>query len=346
MKRYHQLNREERYQIEKQLQEGKRPGQVALSMGFHRSTIYRELRRNCLRRNQGYSAREAWRRTLSNRRRQDFGPVLKIKGWVRERLLDGLSMGWSPANICGRLKLERNFSLSAEAVYKFLLKDRNYGGELYKCLRRAGKRRRLQKRSRFVAPRIARKFIEERPENANSRAEVGHWERDLMVSAEHKGGLLVITDRKTRYTLLDRVRTLDSEETLKATVNRFKRAGDLECKTITNDNGCEFAAHSELENILGIKVYFARPYSSWQRGSNENVIGLIRQFLPKGSDVHEINEERLRQIEYAINTRPRKMFGFRSAHELMYKKNLKLCPRKQHRRYEEESLRKLFLSTQ
>src|SRR5579859_262991 len=180
MKKYHQLNREERYQIERQLQEGRSPRQIGLSLGFHFSSIYRELQRHRVKRGPkkgGYSAREAWRATLSNRKRQDFGPRVKIKGWVEERIVDGLAQGWSPEQICGRLKLEQGFLLSPEAIYKFILKDRKYGGTLYKCLRRRGRRRRFRKRSRFLPQWEPRTFIEERPESANKRREVGHWER-------------------------------------------------------------------------------------------------------------------------------------------------------------------------
>jgi IS30 family transposase len=103
---------------------------------------------------------------------------------------------------------------------------------------------------------------------------------------------------------------------------------------VTNDNGGEFAKHKELENILGVAVYFARPYAPWQRGSNEYSIGLVRQFIPKGSDISEISDQRIQEIEYAINTRPRKMFAYKSSHEMLYNESLALCPQTRHWRYD------------
>jgi len=340
MRKYHQLTRQERYQIEKLMQEGKTVAQIANSLGFHRSTIYREKKRNS--KNSGeYSAKEAWRKVLSRKRRQDFGPRIKIKDWVEERILDFLSKGWSPETISGRLKLEQNFSLSHEAIYKYILKDREYGGTLYKCLRRRGRRHRFRKKSRFLVHWEPRKGIEERPESANDRTEEGHWERDLMLSAKSEGGLIVFTDRKDRLTVFDRVESKSSQESLEKTVNLFKDRSELPCKTVTNDNGPEFARHQELENDLGIEVYFARPYAAWQRGSNENAIGLIRQFIPKGTDISKIKDDRLREIESAINNRPRKMFGYRTPYEIRRGTEDTLCPKERHWRYEQQALQRL-----
>jgi len=340
MKAYHQLNKEERYQLEKQLQEGKTPDQIALSIGFHRSSIYREIKRNKLL-SGIYSAREAWRKTISRRARQDFAPVIKIKDWVEERILDSLAKAWSPEQICGRLKLERNFSLSPEAIYKYILKDKKYGGTLYKCLRRQGRRRRMRKKSRFLKEWEPRRSIDTRPVEANERSEVGHWERDSMVSANHLGGLLVHTDRKSRLTLLDRVTDLTSQQALEKSAARFNDSSCLPIESITNDNGSEFAKHKELETLLNVNVYFARPYAPWQRGSNENAIGLIRQFIPKGSDVNLISDERIKAIEDTINNRPRKIFGYRTSIEVMTQKNSELCTTARHWKYEEEGLERV-----
>jgi len=337
MRKYHQLNREERYQIERSIQEGKTVKQIALSIGFHRSSIYRELKRNALVRGD-YSSLEAWRKTTFRRRRQDFGPKFKIKGWVEERLLDGLRKAWSPEQICGRLKLEQGFSISPEAIYKYILKDRKYGGSLFKCLRRRGKRRRMRKASRFLPVWEPRKRIEERSTAANDRTELGHWERDTMVGANHEGGALVFTDRKSRQILLNKIRTLEAQETLNVSLMRFQSDPDLPRKSFTNDNGGEFAKHKEVENVLGTPVYFADPYAPWQRGSNENSIGLVRQFLPKGTDIANVSEDRLKEIELAINTRPRKIFGFRSAQEIGSSTELQFCSAQKHGEYEQKIL--------
>ncbi|NBV78186.1 IS30 family transposase [bacterium] len=337
MRKYHQLNREERYQIERLIQEGKTVEQIALSIGFHRSSIYRELNRNSISQG-GYRALEAWRRTKFRRRRQDFGPAVKIKDWVEERVLDGLRKAWSPEQICGRLKLEQGFSVSPEAVYKYILKDRKYGGSLFKCLRRRGKRRRMRKASRFLPVWEPRRRIQERSDGANDRTELGHWERDTMVGANHEGGVLVFTDRKSRLVLLNKVRNLNSEETLHVSLDRFQSNPHLPRKTMTNDNGGEFAKHKELETVLGIPVYFADPYAPWQRGSNENSIGLIRQFLPKGTNLKSLSEDRLKKIEVAINTRPRKIFGFRCAQEVVSSTELHFCSTEKHGEYEQKIL--------
>ncbi len=331
MRKYHQLNRMERYQLEKLLQEGKTPSQAAVSLGFNRSSIYRELSRN--RKKDGtYSALEAWRRTLDRRRRQDFGPKQKIKGWVEEKILDLLGAGCSPEQISGRLRLEKKISLSHEAIYKFILKDKEYGGTLYKCLRRRGRHRRMKKTSRFLPTWVERRLIEERPKEANDRSEIGHWERDTLVGKDHEGGLLVFTDRKSRYSIIDPLQNLGAEESIQKTLGNFKNK--FPCISLTNDNGSEFGKPQLLETALGVPVFFARPYAPWQRGTVENTIGLIRQFVPKGTPTKSIPLERIKQIEEAINLRPKKTLGYRTPKEIFFGIELELCSETQHGRYE------------
>lgn len=331
MRKYHQLNREERYQLEKLFQEGKTPSQAAVSLGFDRSSIYRELKRN--RKKDGkYSAHEAWRRTLDRRRRQDFGPKQKIKGWVEERILDLLGFGCSPEQISGRFKLEKKISLSHEAIYKFILKDKAYGGTLYKCLRRRGRHRRMKKASRFLPTWVERRLIEERPKEANERSEIGHWERDTLVGKDHEGGLLVFTDRRSRYTIIDPLQSLAAEESMQKTLYNFK--DKFPCVSLTNDNGSEFGQPQLLETKLGVPIFFARPYAPWQRGTVENTIGLIRQFVPKGTHVKSISLDRIKQIEDAINLRPKKIFGYRTPKEIFFGTEFELCSETQHNRYQ------------
>jgi IS30 family transposase len=339
METYRRLTRADRYQIERYLAAGKRTRWISDQLGFHRSNIYREINRGKIRKGikggkqKGeYSALEAHRR-FKDRNYDRLGVSYKgykIKGWVEDQIIIKLNEGWSPEQIAHRLKMEKEISISHEGIYKFILSCKKRGGELHKCLRLYRKRkRRFKRRNRYWALQFKRrKSIEDRPEEANQRIEQGHWERDLMLGKRKSGGgVLTIVDRKSHYTLLKRLQTTLASETNMQTAVSIK-SSKLPCITLTNDNGHEFGEFWNLEKELDVPIYFTHPLCPWERGTVENTIGLLRQFIPKGTDLNQIDEKDISELQETINSRPRKALGFKTPHEYVTGKKQKLITKK------------------
>jgi transposase, IS30 family len=232
----------------------------------------------------------------------------------------GLRRKWSPEQITGRLQLDHpqdaRMRLSHTSIYRWLRADRRAGGKLWMHLRQSHKKRRKPYGSGPRRSRIpARVSIDQRPPAANQRKEVGHWESDSVLGKH--GRLATHVDRKSRYVLIARLPDGRAIEFNAGSIRRFKRLPAKCRKTLTADNGSEFVEHQKLSSRLGFKTFFADPYSSWQRGTNENTNGLIRQYLPKGSDFSGLTHQRVAVIERALNNRPRKCLGYRTPAEVL-----------------------------
>jgi IS30 family transposase len=338
MKGYHHLTRCQRRTIAEQLQREKNFSQIALVIGVHRTTISREQKRNGNARN-GYTEKGA-HETARGRKMDTGAAQRKVEGILREIVIEKLELGWSPEQISGRLKLEGRGNVSYEAIYRFLMMDRHYGGQLFRLLRKSGrKRKRFRRRSRFLGAPAERRPMSERPIEATYRSELGHWERDLMLGKRSGCGesgsrenavngvaVLAMVDRKSRYTLLERVENRTAAHVGWMTAEKFKEESKkgIPLKSITNDRGVEFAASPNLEKIVGVKVFHARAYAAWERGTVENTIGLVRQYLPKGYDLSNITSENLKEIEEVLNARPRKTHGYRSPMEVQFSQLIRL----------------------
>lgn len=356
MKSYRRLTRADRYQIEKFLASGKTVSWIANELGFHRSSIYREIVHGRIKkgikggkRKGEYSAQAAhysFKDRNYERRGYEYKGY-KIKGWVEDQIRTKLSEGWSPGQISNRLMIEKQISISHEAIYKYCISMKNRGDEIYKCLRlyRRVKRRLKQRRNRYWEMAYKRRqSIDDRPINANDRSEAGHWERDLMLGKRKSGGgILAIVDRKTHYTLLQKLRTTFAHETNLKTAECLKKS-KLPCHTITNDNGHEFGEFWDLENILKVPVYFTHPLCPWERGTVENTIGLLRQFIPKGSDLNQITDEDISELQSAINSRPRKSLGFKTPYEVVTGKTQKLIKQRKIEDFPFEYYEQFYLS--
>lgn len=328
MSKYRRLTRFDRYQIEKELSCGRSVRRISDKLGFHRSSIYREIRMGTIRKGVrgytpkgDYSAREAHRRFLStfhDARRGCFYRGHKIKGWVEDQIRIKLSEGWSPEQIANRMRLEKQICISNEAIYKFILSSKKRGEHLHKFLRHYGRRKkRFKRRNRYWELQYQRrKSIDDRPEEANRRLELGHWERDLMLGKRHSGALLTMVDRKSQYTLLEKLQTTFAAETNRKTAIGIKKS-KLSCITMTNDNGHEFGEFWDLENELKVPVYFTHALCPWERGTVENTIGLLRQFIPKGSDMSKVTAAEISVLENAMNSRPRKSLGYKTPLEIV-----------------------------
>jgi len=320
MGRYHQLTRNHRYQIERWLKRGKSKNEIAKLLGVHRSTVYREIMRNSyvfplegLQYDSDTADVKAFEKRC--RRREQFR---KIKGDIKRYVEEKIRCGWSPEQIAGRLKHEGVISISTETIYRYILED-SYGyGDLFRYLRvwRYKKSRFVfgsTKRRRWVAPR---RPLEQRPEEAKQRTEVGHWERDLVMGPRGKSCLLTIVDRKSRFTIIRKLSSRKSSGVYKKIHSIFNK-NKLPIKTITNDNGIEFMDHSDLEASMGIKVYFTRPHAPWEKGTNENTNGLIREYFPKKTNFDEISDYEIKEVERTLNLRPRKVLKYQTPIEVL-----------------------------
>lgn len=308
---YRRVTREDRLVIKAYLDEEISYCSIADKLGFHRSTIYREVGRNGGLR--GYRAKQAQR--LSMKRQLYCQNPKKMKGALIDQVEEKLRLRWSPEQISHRLRLEGQIAVSAETIYRHIHRDASTGGDLWRCLRRS----RRQRKPRF--PREDRRgtihnarALADRPIQAQERKTLGHWERDSMIGLNRKTAVLVCTDRRSRYNVFER---LDRRKAVLVTHQTIKALQNLPVRSITNDRGQEFSDHPHLEQRLGVKVYFCDPYSSYQRGTNENRIGLLRDYLPKKTDLSRVPWRQLKKIQFEINNRPMKLLDWRTPYEIM-----------------------------
>ena len=307
---YHQLTPDERYMLAALRMQGLTQAQMARALGRHRSTVCREFRRNCSRSDGHYRPSKAQERTQGRRSRsrrnrrftpQDFATVEGL-----------LCRQWSPEQVAGHLARTGQLSISHETIYRHVWRDKRAGGLLYTHLRGARKRRRKRYGSYDSRGRLAGKRpISERPREVEAREQVGHWEVDTVMGTGGPDCVVTLVERKTGLVLIGKLqdRTMGS---FNRRVLRLIRRHEGAFMTVTADNGTELHGYERIERSTGVAFYFARPYHSWERGSNENANGLIRQYLPKGVSMAGLSQHRCNAIARKLNTRPRKRLGFRT----------------------------------
>lgn len=306
---YKQLTQEQRYQIYALLKTAHSQSEIAEVIGVHRSTICRELKRNHGTR--GYRPQQAHRMAVSRKKKA----IRRIGKGVWEQVEEKLRLELSPEQIAGRMRKE-GCTISHEWIYQYIYADKQAGGDLWKHLRcQKKRRRRINGRDRrgMIPDRVS---IDLRPEIVEERSRLGDWEGDTIVGARHKGAVLTMVDRKSGYTLLGALSKREANQ-VEAQAAWLLRAMP-HVKTLTVDNGKEFANHSEIAEQTGADVYFAHPYSSWERGTNENTNGLIRQYLPKKRCLDDLDQSELDFIMHRLNHRPRKRLDFLTPHEVFF----------------------------
>lgn len=308
---YKHLTYAQRYYLFTALQSKKSISEISKEIEVHRSTIYRELKRNAYP-GKKYYYKIAHAESEIRKESAAFCPSA-ITQRLGKKIIACLELGWSPEQISGRLKRSK-ISISYQTVYRFIYRDRNQGGQLFKKLRRNGKRKYNQKVAARKARLKDRVWIDDRPKIVDEKRRIGDWEIDTIVGAKHKGVLLSIVDRKSKFTVLQKLSGKTKKSVNYQTIRRLKK---LPKKTITADNGTEFSGHKEMTNMLKIPVYFAHPYASWERGLNEHTNGLVREYLPKKTDFRKIKKEEIALIEKKLNTRPRKVLNYRTPEEVM-----------------------------
>ncbi len=311
---YHQITFAERYTLGLLRQLGLSPAAIARVLGRHRSTIGREVWRNGTPRDGCYRPQLAEWYARGRRSRARRNQRFSASDWERIQVL--LREDWSPEQVAGRLRLERELAISHETIYRYIWADKRGGGTLYQHLRGARKQRRKRYGRYDSRGRLAGKRpISTRPAAAETRVHVGHWEADTMLGASQAGPcVLSMVERKTGYLVLGQLRQRTS-----AAVNQ--RAQQLihaqahPVWTLTVDNGTEFHEYTALERATATRFYFATPHHAWERGTNENTNGLLRQYLPKRQSMARLTQHDCNRIAAKLNRRPRKRLGYRTPEE-------------------------------
>lgn len=307
---YTHLTQEERYHISAQYKIGTTMTEIAGQLGRDKSTISREIKRNKGLR--GYRPKQAQR--FANERKGNGNHQITLFGFAYIEHL--IRQDWSPEQIHGRLKLKGwTDAPSVERIYQHVYQDKLNGGDLHSHLRCQKKRRKRyasgqQRRGQIVH----RRDIDERPSVVEERNRFGDFEGDTVVGNKHKGVLLTFADRKTRLCIIRPHTNRKAPLIAKSSIEALK---SYQVETITYDNGKEFAKHEDVAKALRTDIYFAKPYASWQRGTNENMNGLIRQYLPKSMRLDRVTTEQTRWIEQRLNNRPRKILGYLTPIEVL-----------------------------
>lgn len=312
MRKYRQLTQEQRYQMHALLttQTDITQKEIAQIIGVSPSTVSRELRRNAQPSGHEYQASIAHQ--LSHDRRRNAPKFTKRSPRLLAFIVKRMSSGWSPEQVANNLRLRTHgkISISHEFIYQWIIDDQVIGGGFYTYLRREKKVRQKRlgsyKKRGVLKNRIS---IHERPAEIELRQEAGHWEGDTLVGKGKQNALVTLVERVTGLTKIRYVEDCGS-----AAVNRemVAVANEANMQSVTLDNGKEFAKHETFTQETGVIVYFADPYSSWQRGTNENTNGLIRQYFPKGTDFSTVSAKQIQEVEDMLNNRPRKRLGYRT----------------------------------
>lgn len=282
--------------------------QIAVLLGRNKSTISRELHRNAGSR--GYRPKQACE--LAAQRSESSRNASTLAPWVKEQANVLLKLQWSPEQIAGKLPV------SHETLYLHVYADKAHGGNLWKNLRCQ-----KQKRKRYASGRDRRgqipnrRPLSERPAHIEGRKQVGHWECDTVIGANHKQAIVTVVERKSGFAVMAKVSNKTADLVGSAIIDALTPF-EARVKTLTYDNGKEFCGHAKIDAALGSTGYFARPFASWERGSNENFNGLLRQYVPKKRQMTSITDEEIKMIENRLNNRPRKRLGFRTPAEVFH----------------------------
>jgi len=310
--RYTHLNQEKRNTLQRMRLQGETLTDIAKAIGVHKSTVSREIHRNMhFNGNKRYytpsKAQEKANGRIHKPRRpspiteQDWAVV---DHYIRE--------DYSPEQIAHAVQLPSRQSVSHETIYKHIYANKKAGGHLHQHLRHRTRKRRKRYRSRDSRGRLqGKRLITDRPEHINQRTTIGHWEVDTVVSSKSKHCILTMVERTTGYTIIEKMINRTAEETTAAMIRAIHRTR-IPVLTITADNGTEFHDFKTVEQKTSTIIYFALPHHSWERGTNENTNGLIRQYIAKRQDMRYITQEQCTRIEIRLNTRPRKRLNYQS----------------------------------
>ena len=311
---YTHLTQGLRCQIYALLKSKQSQAQIAKQLNIHQSTVSREISRNKSKR--GYRYKYAHQKSNARRKKTvQYCSIINVETFVLvEHLL--CEKQWSPEQISGRLREEYDIKISHERIYQHIWDNKKRGGELYKHLRRKSKK--YNKRGNKLAGRglIPNRIgIEHRDAVVDEKKRIGDFEIDTIVGANHKGAIVSMVDRKSKFVKLELIPDVRAESTTGAMIRSLEPIKN-HVLTLTSDNGKEFSKHDKIAKDLDSKFYFANPYCSWERGLNENTNGLVRQYFPKKTDFTKLTIEAVKYVEYLLNTRPRKTLNYQTPIEV------------------------------
>jgi len=313
---YSQLELDERIEVFRLNLEGRSYREIGRMMGRHHTTIMREVMRNSLMSGYkpGLADHIAW---VRRKRASKLERLRPLQLYVRDRL----AMGWSPEQIAGRLRQTRSqHSISHESIYRFIFSRTGRKLKLHRYLahRKAKRGLRYFKAQNHTIPDAA--SIANRPEAIESREEFGHWEGDLMQFRTQRGALLNVTERVTRFCLLSSLKTKQAGPTGEAVADVLNDLPQTARRSITFDRGSEFADHQTIKDKIGSDIWFCDPHSPWQRGTVENMNGVIRRDMPRKSDISDYTELDIEMLQRLINSTPRKCLSFKTPEEAFFEK--------------------------
>ncbi len=313
---YHQITSEERYRLSALRAQGLSNPLIAKALRRHRSTIWREVRRNKTRCDGRYRAAKAIQyshaRSVRARSHLRFSQRQLNVVWKCLRRL------WSPEQISNHLRDTDKLHISHETIYRYIWRDLKHGGTLYCSLRHALKQRRKRYGAYDSRGRLAgKRMIRERPKGVEGRRTIGHWEIDTVLGKGSRHCIVSLVERKSGFLHIGKLRSRTVSQTSTRTIGLIRRHPDL-FKTITADNGTEFHGYANIERATGVPFYFANPHHSWERGTNENTNGLIRQYLPKNTSMTRLTQHQCNAIAKALNTRPRKRHGYKTPQQILF----------------------------
>ena len=315
--KYKHISNEQRYQISVLLKAGHKVSFIAEKLNLHRSTVYRELKRNSRQRG---SYDPYFANQYSDIRKERFSNTRKLNSrmisFIKEKLEN---QQWSPEQIKGYCDKNNIPMVSHERIYQFIYADQSQGGDLYKHLRTGNNKymkryRKHKNRQIIIKNKVS---IDHRPPIINNKERFGDWEIDTIVGKNHKGAIITVVERKSNFLLIRKLKNKNASEVAMQTIRMLAPYKDL-VHSITSDNGTEFAKHEYIAKKLNAKFYFAHPYSSWERGLNEYSNKLIRQYIPKKSDFNDFSNMDIFQINNKLNSRPRKLLCFSNPSEILF----------------------------
>lgn len=311
MNGYRRITPRDRCQIEILKESGFSARAIAKKLEFAPSTVIRELRKS-----KGTYRAELAEDTTQKRTKRRYSSQFKIGGQTERVIRRKLILDWSPEQISGWLRKECKIAISFKSIYRYIERDKKAGGKLTKHLRILRKQRKDRKKPRwtpFIDGVPGRTFLTDRPKIVEKRKRLGDIERDTVFGKRNGALLLTMVDRTSRYVYLELVKRKCSKLIHEATVRALRYE---KIKTITNDNGTEFAKHRETAKTLKTEIYFSRAYASWERGTNENTNGLIRQYLPRKRDMGFLTKFDVKALAKRLNNRPRKCLDYQTPAEV------------------------------
>lgn len=322
-----QLTSKERFKIETLLQAGWLQKDIADHIGRNEGTVSREISRNGC---NEYDAQTAHAKSIKRREigKRETKKLLKneeIKNYVEEKLTTEY---WSPEQIAGRIRQDYNLIICHETIYQFIYEEKNEWRKFLRQKKGKYRRRHGTKKREKAREEAKKKRIDTREEIVDKRERFGDWEGDTIVGGEKTTGILTHVERKSGFLLADLLMKKTASAVKEKAVERFKGIAEDKKHTITYDNGIEFSEHEMIERDSAMKIYFAYPYHSWERGTNENTNGLLRQFFPKKSMFATLTQEVVDSVAELINNRPRKRLGYFTPHEVFVEGKIAFQARK------------------